>query len=327
MRQRIPELDYMRGIAMLFVIMGHVMLWGIQKHSSCLMGLLALVHLPVFFAVSGFLTYKDGDAPSIRGALAVLAKRSRLLLVPMVVWSVIYSIATNDITLTQSLIYRGRYWFFLGLWWCDVLNAQLMYLSRRYRFGLPADLALYGAAFVLLVVCRKAGVELGGWLPIQNVQYYFPMFAMGLLIKKYECVRRVVFNPWTFAVALFVFLIGWRLLYLENYYIFSCAAFGAVVVVWTACRALPGDAPLVRCLALVGRNTLPIYAIHYLFIAPLPASFLAMTNVPLPFFFEAVITGIYAVVIVAFCLAANWVISMSPVTRCIFYGETPRKKR
>lgn len=59
MKQRILELDYMRGIAIILVIMGHVVQFSLLMKDAAIMSLIGICHMPIFFTVSGHLFNVD----------------------------------------------------------------------------------------------------------------------------------------------------------------------------------------------------------------------------------------------------------------------------
>lgn len=119
--KRINELDYIRCIAIFMVVMGHVLLFTLKIEHTALLGIIGICEMPLFFIVSGYLTYKEREE-SLKETMARLLKRSRTLLVPLVVWSIVLNLCDEKITFSLSMVYRGGYWFFVALWWCDILN-------------------------------------------------------------------------------------------------------------------------------------------------------------------------------------------------------------
>lgn len=57
--KRIHELDYIRCIAMFMVVMGHVLLFSLKIEHTALLGIIGICEMPLFFIVSGYLTYKE----------------------------------------------------------------------------------------------------------------------------------------------------------------------------------------------------------------------------------------------------------------------------
>ena len=322
---RIYELDYIRGIAMLMVVMGHVLLFSLKIEHTALIGIIGICEMPLFFVVSGYLTHKEREE-NFKRMLSRLLIRSRTLLVPLVVWSIVRNICDGIVSYSLSDIYRGGYWFFLALWWCDVLNMFSAYLSKKFRLGMLGDALLYGFVYAVILLGRIKNIDLGGVLPVQSVQYYFPFFVMGLLMRKYQFLNGMVLNKYSYAVGMLLLIIGWYFSFIESFVIWFVAALGAVVVVWMACREINSDLKVARILSIVGMNTLPIYAIHYLFIGVLPNTLHEMVYISNGFFFQLVISFVYAVFAIILCLLVDRILSLNPITRMLFWGESKKRE-
>lgn len=281
--------------------------------------------MPLFFVVSGYLTHKEREE-NFKRMLSRLLIRSRTLLVPLVVWSIVRNICDGTVSYSLSDIYRGGYWFFLALWWCDVLNMFSAYLSKKFRLGMLGDALLYGFVYAVILLGRIKNIDLGGVLPVQSVQYYFPFFVMGLLMRKYQFLNGMVLNKYSYAVGMLLLIIGWYFSFIESFVIWFVAALGAVVVVWMACREINSDLKVARILSIVGMNTLPIYAIHYLFIGVLPNTLHEMVYISNGFFFQLVVSFVYAVFAIILCLLVDRILSLNPITRMLFWGESKKRE-
>lgn len=324
--KRILELDYMKGIAIVMVVIGHVLIFSIGVDSVPIMSLIGICEMPFFFAVSGFLSYKYDNVLNIKDEMKKFIRRSRMLLVPLVVWSLILNIVHGVTTPSLSLFLRGDYWFFIALWLCDLIYAITSYVSHRIKFSIIGDILLYGIIYTFIIMMRMKDVTMGGVLPIHNIQYYFPFFVLGIMMRKYVKVYGLVLNRYSYAVGMLVLIMGWYFSSMQSYAIFFCAALGAVVVTWMACREIKNGSHAAKVLALVGQNTLPIFAIHYLFIAKLPLAVYNMTNVPMGFIFQFIIAFVYAIVVVVLCLGVDRIISMNVFTRMFFFGESKKRE-
>lgn len=322
---RINELDYVRCIAMLMVVMGHVLLFSLKIEHTALIAIIGICEMPLFFVVSGYLAHKDREE-SFKETMSRLLVRSRTLLVPLVVWSIVLNLCDERITFSLSMVYRGGYWFFIALWWCDVLNTFAAYTSKKFKFCMVADMVLYSSIYAVILFGRIKNIDLGGILPIQNVQYYFPFFVLGLLMRKYKFVNDVTLNKYSYVVGMLLLIIGWYFSSIESFAIWFVAACGAVVVVWMACREINSELKVAKILSIIGKNTLPIYAIHYLFIAIMPCTLRDVLNIPHGFFFQLVITFVYAVLVIFLCLLVDRILSLNPITRMIFFGESKKRE-
>lgn len=310
---------------MLMVVMGHVLLFSLKIEHTALIGIIGICEMPLFFVVSGYLTHKEREE-NFKRMLSRLLIRSRTLLVPLVVWSIVRNICDGTVSYSLSDIYRGGYWFFLALWWCDVLNMFSAYLSKKFRLGMLGDALLYGFVYAVILLGRIKNIDLGGVLPVQSVQYYFPFFVMGLLMRKYQFLNGLVLNKYSYAVGMLLLIIGWYFSFIESFVIWFVAALGAVVVVWMACREINSDLKVARILSIVGMNTLPIYAIHYLFIGVLPNTLHEMVYISNGFFFQLVVSFVYAVFAIILCLLVDRILSLNPITRMLFWGESKKRE-
>lgn len=207
-----------------------------------------------------------------------------------------------------------------------MLNMFSAYLSKKFRLGMLGDALLYGFVYAVILLGRIKNIDLGGVLSVQSVQYYFPFFVMGLLMRKYQFLNGMVLNKYSYAVGMLLLIIGWYFSFIESFVIWFVAALGAVVVVWMACREINSDLKVARILSIVGMNTLPIYAIHYLFIGVLPNTLHEMVYISNGFFFQLVISFVYAVFAIILCLLVDRILSLNPITRMLFWGESKKRE-
>ena len=136
----------------------------------------------------------------------------------------------------------------------------------------------------------------------------------------------MVLNKYSYAVGMLLLIIGWYFSFIESFVIWFVAALGAVVVVWMVCKEINSELKVAKMLSIVGKNTLPIYAIHYLFIAIMPCALCDMVDIPNGFFFQLVITFVYAALIIFLCLLVDRILSLNPITRMIFFGESKKRE-
>lgn len=322
MKQRLLELDLMRGIAMISVIIGHISEFSLHADSYP-RGFMGIVQMPLFFAVSGFLTYKPLAELSLKNDLGRLLKRSRMLLVPLLVWSFIHYLVIDDLSgwVANKFVWGG-YWFFIALWWLDVINTVLSQLSQKYQFGLWQDLTVYGFIYGIIVLLRIKGFSHDGFFQINALMFFFPVFTLTYLMKKYERIYRLVLNEFTYALGLLLLLVAWYLMKLESFPLHFLGGLGGVIVIWQLFKSVNPGAPWVKLLSLIGRNTLPIYAIHYLFITSLPEALQNMVNVPMGFFLQFTVEIPYMIAVVILCLVTNHILSANKFIKSLFFGSS-----
>lgn len=84
-KERLLYIDQMKGVAILFVIIGHVFLFSYGSGDNSVYNMLTIFHMPVFFYISGFLAYKS--IPTMKEWCARLRKKTHSLLFPYVVFA------------------------------------------------------------------------------------------------------------------------------------------------------------------------------------------------------------------------------------------------
>ena len=158
-KTRIEELDFVKGLAIFLVIMGHAAsnlatpMWRLVIYSF---------HMPVFFLVSGMVM----SPPEVkeRGSLRTfLVKNFKALLVPYIIWAAIYSwfsfknlalmlYGTFEIlTETHSLT---SLWYlpvlFLGRLWAEMLFRALQPVTKYKRVWIAVAAAVFFAVGLML---------------------------------------------------------------------------------------------------------------------------------------------------------------------------------
>ncbi|MDE6109114.1 MAG: acyltransferase family protein, partial [Muribaculaceae bacterium] len=85
MKPRLHYFDMLKGIAIFMVVMGHVLTMCVREiDRATLFKFIGAVHMPLFFFISGWMTYRSD------GRGAALGKRAAQLLVPMLFMSTLW---------------------------------------------------------------------------------------------------------------------------------------------------------------------------------------------------------------------------------------------
>ena len=87
-KSRLEWLDAMGGFTMIMVVMYHVGLQGFDESfkQSASMPFLVLFRMPLFFFISGFLSYKANADWSFSGFRNMMLKKIRIQIIPTVVF-------------------------------------------------------------------------------------------------------------------------------------------------------------------------------------------------------------------------------------------------
>lgn len=180
-KQYYPEIDVIKGIAILLVILGHSFCsfpMNVGAEFPRLGYLVRSFQMPLFFIASGFLF-------SVRGTFGeFLNKKTKRLVIPFFVFAFlavalkyIFSSFTRSgaVDLVDGLydIVQGHhYWFLYSLMWIMV---AVRLIKIRY--------VLIGLSAVSVALCVTTPIHgIGAW-SIGRTIYYFPFFVLGYCLR------------------------------------------------------------------------------------------------------------------------------------------------
>ena len=329
---RLGYLDAMRGLAIVLVVMGHLMIrFGISGYENVIWTIIVGIHLPIFFFVSGYL----GGGRSL-SASKLLGKAWQLILPGLLFYS-LFSLSRGGNPL--SFVKHG----FDGYWFTFVLfEMYLIYyicggVFKKYKYVVMIGLSLAGIA--LLAMPSLRGGRIYTVLCIENLAKYFQFFTLGLLCKEYSYkVVEWLQKDWVkgtllagFAVSLFLCfsesLKGqYSLIYQLNHdlalrYLGVFALFAFFIY---KAEFFQADNSLGRSLTFVGKRTLDIYLIHY-FLLPSRILFPEWLQGNDMWYVQLLMLSASAIVVIAGCLLFSELIRMSSSLSNLLLGTRNRK--
>lgn len=255
---RSTYVDALKGYAILLVVVGHALqraqVFGLYTSGplSPYLPFSGYVTMPLFFAVSGYLTYGRVHEPVGRWLLG----KARMLLIPLVVWTVIYYFTVNDGLIPTDMSFvqylntqatATSLWFLLVLFYCYVL------VGAGTRIGDWA-LPLIG---VLLVWLLDRRVEFLAW--------YWGWFVGGYFYSASGTrLDRLRWPAWVAAVAVYVIGIMRQGMSvgLAPRFVFALTAIGLGTLFVYALRGTAIE----RGLAVLGARSMSIYVGQFLFV-------------------------------------------------------------
>ena len=314
MKQRIHELDYLKGIFILLMVTFHLAL--VEETYPVLRAAVYTFHMSAFLIISGYLA--NVEKPSLEFGKGLLR-----LVVPYVIFESLYilmqyfvggslgahnaisSLSAGDFALRVATLPTGPYWYIHTLIICTAVY-WLVYRVIGSRLGLSgisclalAGLILYGLSLVI------EGLD---W---SNVIY----FLMGVFIMRLGKAFMGVITPSWLALLPLVILFWFP----ENYDRGSLAGIAITILVISVLLALfPYCVRVVRdTLAYIGRNSLAIVIFSPIFT-------LVTKKVAPLFSFDPTalcFTVVALVFIVLACLACAWLSDKIRISRFIFLKD------
>ncbi len=345
-------MDMLKGAAIYMVVMGHVLTLCIGEiNDTLLFRIIGEIHMPLFFFISGWFTFKrHSDGTPFR--TPDLWQRTLQLLVPMVIVSSIWIFVFRHSGLQcqfdstwrglWTATYKNGYWFPLCLFELMLIYAATSYLFRRIPAMTSIGLVFTVWALLMTVSQKLAGTTICNAAELELVTRFYPVFMAGAIARMYEKrFLAYVHRPRVYTAALAA---SGFLLYMICYFrkfgisdewldivriIFHITLATAAIPI--ACgqtsRTDAGLSRTVRFWTYLGRESLAIYLLHYLFLFPMEWLRAPLRDMGLGFVPAAVTAGIAAAAIIGCVLAANAIISRSPLLAMLLTGKTQRASK
>lgn len=299
--KRLEYLDYMKGMAIFLMVMGHVLIFTFGVN-SCALEKVFFINMPIFFYVSGYLLYKEID--NGRDLLCRLGHKAVRLLPP---WLAV----TLAMTMVQKWNFFSTlckfYWFFYVLFVLTFLLIVLEYfVFRRIR-----NSYLYCASLFVIPVLF-AGIKFMGWgadgyFPAPYFCQYSIPFIFGWICHKYVKVNKFVLeNQIIFVIATIGFVVCW-VTGVTNNYVRLLGALCGIIMLQSVLyqRELAGKN--MKLVSLIGRSTLAIYALNNFFLPDFRQFVDVSWIIGNGLVVEIVAVGIVAAAVIACCLLVETV--------------------
>lgn len=301
-KQRDNTFDVMKGIAIYAVVMGHVMYFGIGGlQNTAIMRIIAYTHMPLFFFISGYFSYKRiGD---IDFATPNLSTRFRQLLVPMAAVSTLYlfymphsglavdALASGAPSLTDLWTDQSKYgyWFPLCLFEIILLYALIIPLLRKANRSPIYQVIIIGATWLALIgAYAKLPETVNDIIEIQFLAYYFPVFISGVYARRHNARftnalqhglyptlaivigAAILLNLVYYDISPISRLSGIKFLLLPCWHLCLVVTLFATVRKWVGPSYTAGNrsSGAIALWSWLGRNSLGIYLLHYFFLFP-----------------------------------------------------------
>lgn len=350
---RIEYFDLLKGIAIFLVVMGHVLTMCIRDIDSAFtFKIISEVHMPLFFFISGYLTYK---ASQIKTFLKPdLWKRFKQLIIPFAVVSALWiwyfphsklqsPISGNLIDMYQSY-WKDGYWFTLCLFEIFLVYYPLSMLLSRIK-NAAAQIILTLAVYTGLIIFAQFVS-----FPVENkdiigaglLASFFPVFMIGVFASKYkEAFSAIIKSNIWFIAGIFIFILCWY--YTVYFWEFPMLPgwtnlitrplehFGLIIIAVAAIQpwskkefnSESGKKPsaVARYFKFLGQESLAIYLIHYFFLFPLTPLQEPLRSIGLPMVPLLTISAITAFLVIAITLLVNYIIQRNRYLSFFLIGK------
>ena len=351
-KKRLQYFDMLKGLAIFLVVMGHVLTMCIREiDRTLLFKIIGQIHMPIFFFISGYFTYKITEGGKI--VMPRLDKRFTQLVIPGILVGLIFMVyfphsglqspfdmSFNGMWCTE---WKNGYWFTITLFliivlysaWSKVLDFMK---SASARIGATA------ALWVVLIILDGYFENQMWWklLSLKLVVSFFPAFMTGVFAKASGPAfgqfvkQRGVYTSALLIAGFCFYILAYRwefpgvhsLIFLvaEPMMHVGLAIIGiALVEPWSNQAFSDTASPLARRFAsmwqYIGSKSLSIYLLHYFFLFPLPVLQEPLRGMSLDMVPTLTVSVIVAALVVAVTLLVNAIISRSPLLAKLLTGS------
>lgn len=271
MKNRIYYLDALKGILIILVVLGHVIQFTNPNYQhDFLFRFIYSFHMPLFFAISGYLMYKG------KFEIQLFRKSIFQLLLPFITWAFLLPIA-YDGNIDWKYTFRILLYPDNGLWFLY----NLFIYRVLFAFSEKWSIHLYRQEiFILLIffVLSALMLLLHTLLNMTQLCWFFPFFAIGFYVHKYEAYlgQYMKWLMWCFGIVYVVTVPFWMMREPPLFYkwldlgiLFSYLYRYGVEIAGTCFFLLLGKRILnqpINWLNELGRRTLGIYAFQFIVI-------------------------------------------------------------
>lgn len=351
MNMREQRFDLIKGVAIFLVVIGHVLTFCIREiDNAFLFKIVAAVHMPLFFFVSGWFSYKEGfRSPD-------LLKRFRQLIVPGLICMTLFFFAFPHTgvgtpfpkTYESAIATSGKY----GYWFVFTLFMITIYywvITKIVSF-INSEKLKYAVVIILsLLVFTFTNIE-NLWtqaLCMDFASLYFPPFIFGVLARKNRSgFENLCNNGYVYMSSLIIgcfcfypLTYSWEFPGLQTAIRFAtpvlhiCLAIVAMPLFtnWEKTAFSPDSSALgrssARMWAYIGRNSLGIYLLHYFFLFPMGVLQEPMRELHCGIIPTLTVSAFVASVIIAVVLLVIKILSPSPQLSELLTGTLTAKRK
>lgn len=273
---RLREIDILKGVAMLLVMLGHSYLQvpfdslEAASWSRWLNECIYSFHMPLFFVVSGFLYNGGGDKPTV----SILKNKAVRLLIPYLCVTITVMLAklmtpstmtthalAGDVLQNLKFIFVdcGNRWFVYILFWTFMIAVLLRDALKTLVFRILFILATLGVAVVY-----NTDVNI-----VDYTLRFVPFFVAGMCLRPYyDKYVRLMSKKWFYTVSIIAFFVV-NVAMIPYTYKYSLMRYvimpiSGINMAWGCCLKMRGvDSMVMHYLLYVGRYSLQFYLLLF----------------------------------------------------------------
>lgn len=357
-KPRLEWLDALRGFTMILVVAFHTIQgFGLEMKTSSSMQFLVMFRMPLFFFVSGFLAYKAGLMWNFGTLGSLLVKKIRVQTVPTIVFflfaAAILGSKQYGATIMEWLEKptKGGYWFTIVLLYMFIiyylfcfLESWLQKLFPKIPSWLPITILFmismacydtcYQPRYFDWALGRKGPPnEFMNYSSFGQLFMYFPFFLYGNIVRRYwDKAQEVMDSKWFYPTIICLVIYAWfdsqKWHWLRMAWAIiplTMARFILLTMVFMYFRHyqqyFTQRTVIGTSLQYIGRRTLDIYLIHYLFLPNLPTVGSFFNTYRHNFVLDTSLSVFLALLVIGFSIITSNILRISPFFKKWLFGR------
>lgn len=342
--KRLRYIDCLRGFSMIFVVYHHILLFsiGAEVPSSWFAELVKTFRMPLFFFISGFVSYKIAFDWNIKNFGILLTKKLRGQLFPTFVMFFIF-VLLHDKAFSENIFsdQKSGYWFTLVSFEIFLIYCIINLATRRIKSQNILLIILFASALFISCVLKRYDFFYSRTSNVFSLifvlQYYF-YFIFGIIVKAklntfHKLIENNIFNS-------VIFILAFILPYFFPAYCWKIIILSRLCCIYTLFYKtqtyLESDNILSNGLSLIGTHTLEIYFLHYFLLFRLPLITLLLKAIindvcfhgsSAEWLVEIIIIGCLSILICLICIGIKKFIDFFPIISEFCFGPQKNKKQ
>lgn len=339
---RITYIDAIRGLAMLFVVYGHVNYFSFEI-TPFIGAITGSIQMPLFFFISGCVAYKRKGYSSLVDVSKSLWSKFCCIIIPTLIMGTIHSYLVVDKHILDFITEEMKYgyWFPISLFTMFVIYELSRYISKN-RFKVLVKLLVITAVILwcskyVLFVNNTTLMALNNWFSLWQTFTYFPFFILGIIL----CVYREYYEKnlsgkgglSTALLTIFILAVYLSSIDLPNIRFplggilsLMIGSSGALLIMnlFIKYKSYWNNSFIGRSLQTIGRRTLEIYLLHYFLLPDLTyaAEYVNTSSTIVGLSISILIS----LLIIVFSLVIGDIIRLSPLLSACLLGVKIKKQ-
>ncbi|MBO4906889.1 MAG: acyltransferase [Bacteroidaceae bacterium] len=325
-KKRIAYLDVLKCLAILMMVDIHIRSGnGFKPYETLSAQMIYAPLLPIFFLVSGFLSYKQ--SMTIKDFWNNIRRKFIFLVIPAIVFRIGMDLMYHNNLLRFLTEGMHGYWFTVVLFECFLIYYLITLAIKNEKLRIGALLVLSLAGIGMLAFDKDFGPAI---FDLRRVTKFFQFFVLGTLAMKYRPKYESLMSSEVVKAVLLVsyFVVLFSLTYdmspvlhhfLRDVALRYFATFAIVSFFVCHADSFQRETKTNSLLTYIGQNSLAIYLLHYFFLPkfqPLPEWFSGLNMVTVH-----LVSMLYTVAITALCLVFIKFLSNSKYIRKYVLGQ------